>query len=293
VVAPHALASLGMDGRSGLLAGWIFGLISLYDGASIASVVPLDAWGQTVLRRVTRAAWIISALLIALHVVMWSSSYSLSLLPTILGLPFLAIPRLRQELNVWLVVVGTLTVTLFVAPSVFWITAILASGALCLRVVAPKRSPVAIYPTPQDSRHAPYRTNGPTRNERENGPISVIMPELTEGERLRCWSGALFSLYLGLWTMSWNHGVVAHHLLVIDVAFTLVAGIAAWRSRARVTFLVPLAATYIHLIAQERLIPFPTSEASLGEAAIAFGFALLGGALLVSYKLRSFEITRP
>jgi hypothetical protein len=119
------------------------------------------------------------------------------------------------------------------------------------------------------------------------------MPEITAGERLRCWSGALFSLYLGLWTMSAQHGAPLHHLIALDVTLTLVAGIAAWRSRARVTFLVPLVATYIHFIAHERLIPIPTSEASIGEASIAFGFALLGGALLVNYKLRGFEVTRP
>jgi hypothetical protein len=138
VLAPHALANLGIYGSGGLLAAWIFGLISLYDGASISSKVPLDAWGETVLRRVTGAAWTISAVLITLHVVMWSSSYSVSLMPTILGLPLLAIPRVRPEMNVWLVAVGTLIVTLLVAPGAFCITAILVSGALCLRSSAPE-----------------------------------------------------------------------------------------------------------------------------------------------------------
>jgi hypothetical protein len=121
----------------------------------------------------------------------------------------------------------------------------------------------------------------------------LAVPELTAGERLRCWSGAIFSLYLGLWTMRWSNGASPHHIVVLDIALTLVVVAAAWRSRARFTFLVPLAVTYAHLIVQERLIPIPKSEATLGEAAIAFGFALLGGALLVSYKLRGFDVRRP
>jgi hypothetical protein len=292
VIAPHAFMRLGAYEGGSIMAGWIFGLISLYDGASISSTVPLDAWGQTVLRRATSAAWVISGSLITLHVVMWTGNYAISLAPTILGLPLLAIPRLRTETNVWLVAFSTSIFTLLVAPSAFAVIAILASGALCLRIVAPKISPVAVYATPHEAQPAPYRAGRPIRNTLENEPIQLIAFELTIGERLRCWSGALFSAYLGLWAMSWVHGAPGHHVLTLDVALTLMAGVAAWRTRAHANFLVPLTLTYVHLVAQARLIPIPTSDAGIGKAAIAFGFALLGGALLVSYKLRGSEAAK-
>lgn len=286
VIAPHALANLGIYGGGGLIAAWIFGLISLYDGGSITSKVPLDAWGQTVLRRTTLAAWIISGVLISLHVLMWSGSYPVSLVPTILGLPLVVIPRLRSEANVWLVGSASFLVTLVVAPGAMFVPLILLSGALCLRVLAPKISPTALHAVSREASPPPYRSNGTIRNDRENEPIQLVLVELTSGERLRCWSGALFSSYLGVWSMSWIHGAPMHHVLMLDAVLTLVAGVAAWRTRARATFLVPLTLTYVHFIAQARVIPIPTSDVGIGKAAVAFGFALLGGALLVSYKLR-------
>jgi hypothetical protein len=288
VVAPHALPNLTSHEGGNLLAGWIFGLISLYDGAAISSQVPLDDWGQTVLRRVTRAAWLISGALVGIHVVMWSDNYPLSFLPTILGLPLLAIPRLRTEVNVWIVIVATSTITFVVAPSSFFVIDILVSGALCLRLLAPRMAALATQGSSPAGAVAPYRINDTIRNQLGNQAVSLTTPTLTASERMRCWSGALFSLYLGIWAMRWGHE--AHHVLALDVALTFVAAIAAWRTRAPATFGLPLSATYIHLIVQSRLIPIPSSEASLGKVAVAFGFALLGGSLALSYRYRNSDV---
>jgi hypothetical protein len=78
-------------------------------------------------------------------------------------------------------------------------------------------------------------------------------------------------------------------MIALDVALTLVVSFAVWRTRAPMSFLAPLAITYVHLVVQSRLIPVPASDVAWGETAIAFGFALLAGALFVSYKLRTFE----
>ncbi len=59
-LGPRVLPDLGGRGAGALLAVWVFTLGALYRPGGIESIAPLDAWGRTVLRRATLAAWLVS-----------------------------------------------------------------------------------------------------------------------------------------------------------------------------------------------------------------------------------------
>ncbi|MGH7283736.1 MAG: hypothetical protein ACRELY_19600, partial [Polyangiaceae bacterium] len=134
--------------------------------------------------------------------------------------------------------------------------------------------------------HVPYRAGRGEIYEPRFRTIFVAAPPLDAGELARCYAGALSAAYFGLWTIDWYGGAFPAHELWLDLAFTLVAALAAWRVRARTPFALPLAVTYADFVARSRLVPIPHTDAGWGELGIGFGFALLGVSLAVSYRLR-------
>ena len=78
-VLPHWLQGTDARSANAMVVLWLVGGVSLYRPGAVTSLVELDAWGQTVLRRAVRAAWILSAVLLALHVLFWSTQSRLSL----------------------------------------------------------------------------------------------------------------------------------------------------------------------------------------------------------------------
>lgn len=287
---PWLLRQVGANGGGALVAVLVFALGSLDVGEGVVSVVPLDAWGQTVLRRVSRAAWIMSGVLVSLHVAMWWMSSQLSLVAALLALPLLAVRRVRSEVRTWGLVLATLALAALVRPEAFFVTALLAAVALGLRVLAP-RLPLVAVPRRTEARPAsePYRA-------REAGepPLQAVVyvtRSLDAGERSRALAGALFAAYLGAWTFRWSGGGWPAHAVTLDVALGLVVAIGLWRTRARTSLLAPLLATYAHAALRAHLVPIPRSGVAWGETIVGLGFALLAASLVTSYRLRA-AVTR-
>jgi len=278
---PYLLLVLDRYALGALLAMWLFALCSLYRGDVITSLVPLDAWGQTVLRRVTLAAWSMSGLLIALHVVMWCSTAEVSLAPIALAAPLLALTRVRDEKRVWAIVTGTLVIAAIAQPSAFFATSWIAAAGLFLRVFVARFETLTTQPSSRTE--APYRaseTQRPSACGPESAPVTI-------SERHRALAGALFTIYLGAWTIHWSHGVWPTHVLALDFTMTFVTMLALWRTRATFTFLTPLALIFGHFVVQARLLPVPHSSMAIGETIIGLGFALLAGSLALSFRLRA------
>ena len=282
VLAPRVLPLVGERTASALLAAWVFTLVSLHRRDAITSLVPLDAWGETVLRRVTRAAWIMSAGLVGLHVIVWMVNAELSLAPTLLALPLLAVQRARSERWAWASVAGSLAFAALGHPSAFSALAILAAIALALRVWAPLFAPVVVV-TAQTAT-TPYRAG----EELVVTRASEVPPDLDPSERARAMSGALFATYLGAWTWRWSGGPWPAHVLALDAALALAIAVAVWRTRMRASLLVPFALDVVHAAFSLQLVPVPRSASGWGATVIGLGFFLLGGSLAMSYRLRSW-----
>ena len=280
------LVSLVGPYRGGVVAAvFLFALGSLDVGEGIESVVPLDAWGQTVLRRVSRAAWIMSGALVTLHVAMWWISSGLSLAATLFAAPLLAVRRIRSEVQTWALVLATLAFAAFVRPDAFFVTALLAAVALGLRVLAPRLPLVAVARTSEERPVSePYRA----REGGEEPPRAVVyvVRTLGAGERARALAGSLFAAYLGAWTFGWSGGAWPGHVVALDVVLTLVVVIAVWRTQVRAPLVVPLFASYAHAALVAQLIPIPRSGVAWGETIVGLGFAMLAASLVTSYRLR-------
>jgi hypothetical protein len=100
--------------------------------------------------------------------------------------------------------------------------------------------------------------------------------------------GAVFSLYLALWTYGWSNGAWPEHVLALDATLAVVVALVVWRFRAWGA-LVPLAATGTHLVLELRVIPPPRSSTEWAALSIALGFLLLFGSLAVSYWSRGWR----
>ena len=274
----------GMGGRfaGAVVASWLFALGALYQRGGIASDVPLDDWGHTVLRRATRATWLLSGGLVGIHVAMWWKDHDISLAPLVLTTPLLVARRVQSEGKRWAILAGTLVVAAELAPGAFFVTSLLAAVVLALRAIAPAAPP----PAEAAQSAQPYRANG--------GAVSVDPPPVVasatvcSNERDRAIAGALFAAYLAAWTVRWSNGAWPSHVLWLDALLTaiVVVALAARLSFAKAA-LFSLAASCGHLVCQEHLVPIPSSTLAWGECAVTLGFFLLGVSLLASYRLRA------
>jgi len=283
---PWLVRQVGANGGGALLAVVVFALGSRDVVARSESVGPLDARGQTVLRRVSRAAWIMSGALVSLHGAMWWMSSDLPLSAALLALPLLAVRRVRSEALTWGLVLVTLALAAIVRPEAFFVTALLAAVALALRGLAPRLPLVAVArPTEERPVSEPYRA--PEAGELHARAFVHVARPLAAGERARALAGSLFAAYLGAWTFRWSGGDWPAHVVVLDVALTLVVALAMWKTRARGSLLVPLLASYAHAALRAHLVPIPRSGAAWGETIVGLGFALLAASLVASYRLRA------
>lgn len=298
-VAPHVLGGLDAETAGAALAVFVFVLGSLYPHGgehTATSLVSIDAWSRTVLRRSVRATWAIWAVLLALHVLFWSTQHPIQLGAVVPAVALLAMRRVRTESRVWAAVASLLVAVLLVAPAAFSMSAFLAALALLQRALARVPSVGA----PQDEgvsvacERSPYRAKGASADgavqeagsEREATPSFVPMDAAA---RVRLLSGALFGVYLSVWTFDWTGGALPAHVVALDAALLTVVVLMVWRLRARLV-LAPLAATGVHGLVASGLVPPPRSLLEWGGAAVALGFLLLVGSLATSYRLR--HVTR-
>jgi hypothetical protein len=283
VLGPRVVPCLGPRLAGAVLAVWLFTLAVLYRRECVTSAVDLDDWGRIVLRRATRAVWLLSGVLVGVHVLMWWRDHDLPLSAAILVSPLVLVRRVRSEAWTWAAVLGVLVLAALAQPSVFWVTSLLAGAALCLRVLVPVFPEATDAPPPPETElEQPYRSGGVHVQTRA---AITAPPVLGAGERARAFTGALVAVYLAAWTLAWSGGPWPAHVIPLDVALAVAVAIAVFRARMRPA-LVPLAITCGHFILQARLLPMPTTSTAWGATIITIGFLLLGGSLFASYRLR-------
>lgn len=140
-----ALAALGLavlplvlprlESRAGtvIVTLWISALVLLARANPIETLVELDTWGHTVLRRTVRASWLISGLLLSCHVFFWSTHLRIDAIAC--ALPLLTMRWMRRDAHVCCVVAGMLAITALALPSAFALTALVAAIVLAYRAV--------------------------------------------------------------------------------------------------------------------------------------------------------------
>lgn len=279
-IGPFLLHDLAPGVRGALVAVWVFTLASLQRTAVVSSRVPLDAWGDTVLRRAVRATWGLSAALLAGHVLFWSASQRIELFAVVPVLPLLVLRSLRSERRVWVVTVALLGVVAVAAPAMLGVVAALAAVSLLLRAFAPVFTPEVPAPTTRVPAQ-PYRA-GTVPEEVVAAPAVVPIVDVAEAHRLA--AGALGTAWLAAWTFGWSGGALPEHVLSLDLALALVAVLLAWRRRAPAAAF-PAVAVWAHLVVAKELVPTPRSSFEWGATALALGFVLLFGSVAATWRL--------
>lgn len=288
-VGPLLLSRMDAREGSALVAMWLCGLAFLYRSGAVKSRIELDAWGRIVLRRAVGATWILSALLFGLHVLFWSAHYRVELSAVACVLPVLATRWIRAELRVWGVIVATLLAVAMVLPAAFAVTALVSAVALASRAIAAARSPDSVARSRQ-APATPYRMvagDGPTPALAVD-PAAEVPEHVVPGgpaAMVRLATGAVFALYLAIWTEGWSGGAWPAHVLALDALLAVAVVVGVWKLRARLA-LAPFAASSVHFVVQARLVPAPRSAVEWGGAAVGLGFVLLFASLAASYWLR-------
>jgi hypothetical protein len=283
---PRYIAFAGTTGAETLIACWVFALFAwgLWSTREIATEVELDAWGETVLRRATRATWLIWAVLGLSHAVFWLDELELgprALLPVAL---LLSTRWLGRELGVWCIASATVIFVGLAMPRFFSVTAFLAAGALALRAL---REPVTVVLEldPNEPgvayRSAPFDTP----------PLRSTPPELTMFTQAgrpaltRLFTGSVSGVYLSLWTATWTGGTWPTHQFSLDLILTAALILLIWKARSVLAYL-PLLGTYLHLGIQTGLLTASRSKLEWGITSVALGFALLSASLVATWRLR-------
>jgi hypothetical protein len=252
VVLPQLSDQLEARTLTSAISLWLFGLfaVALWTSRQVRSLVPLDDWGQTVMRRALAAIWALWTVLTLAHVWFWTREFSLSffdLLPVFV----LVSARWRQrESTVWATVAVALLLSTAL-PGTFSITALMAATVLALHAV--------------------------------RGACDFAPNDAT---RRRMVVGSLYGLYLSVWTISWSGGALPQHLISLDLLLSAGLLILMWKARLRAAAIVPLVGTYAHLAVQTGTISAPQTRLQWGLSYVAAGFGLLVGSLAVSFGLR-------
>lgn len=288
-VIPHLLGRMNEHSGSALATLWVFSVVSIGLNVSrgVESAVELDAWGRTVLRRSTRAVWLLWSAILALHVVFWSMTLWVSLSALAPAAVLLATRFVRRETRVWATVAATLVVAALVAPELFSQCALMAALTLALRAY---RHHQLVTTTATASAAAPFRA---TEGE-PAAPVTIrtwVLAPAAPAARRRLLVGALFASYLAVWTVGWSGGPWPLHALPLDAALTAVVLVLATRMRVRIA-LPPLAISYAHMLVQVHVVTAPRSTLQWGVLTTGVAFALLIASLAASYSLRGVTATR-
>jgi hypothetical protein len=292
-VLPHVLFGVTSRTAGAIVALWLCALTSLWRSGGVTSLVPLDAWGETVVRRAVRATWLLSGFLLTLHVLFWTLHYSLELSTLVAVAPLFAVRWMRSESRVWALAGATLLVAAYCFPASFASAALVSAIVLALRAGDSIRgldaSVVAQAVVVGATSAGPYRMVGADRE--TSAPASATaqaaLRVVTDARAatVRLLTGAAFALYLSAWSMDWTGGPWPAHVLALDIVFTTGAVLAFWRARARVSA-VPLIASWTHFAVKIEVLVAPRTALGWGGAAVAGGFALLIASLATSYWLR-------
>ena len=153
VALPRVLMGLPPNAASAALGAWLFTVFAtgLWASPRVESTAPLDAWGETVLRRGLRAVWSMWSLLVVAHALFAASEQRVSstvLVPLalVLGTRFV-----RREVGVWLAVATAILGAATWAPASCWLVALASAMVLTLRAYREPRVIESESPTPAAS----------------------------------------------------------------------------------------------------------------------------------------------
>ncbi len=287
VVLPHVVLNVGTRAGSELVGLWVFALfaLALWTTRGVRSAARLDGWAATVLRRATRAAWILWTVLVLWHLRFWSNELGFD--PTVL-LPvalLLTTRWMRSEAGVWATVLGALLAVGLFLPTFFSVSALVAAAVFALRAFrVPEREAAS---DEASGPRAPYRTasSPPPENPARKEPHQVfVFASPAAISRLLVGSGLAF--LLALWTSGWTGGAWPEHVFALDALATLGLLVVAWRLRSW-SALGPLGGLYLHLAVQTETVTSPASVAQWGVLTVGVGFVLLLASLLTTWRLKS------
>lgn len=246
---------------------------------------PLDAWGRTVLRRVTVATSVLFVSALAGHVYFVWSTVTMS--PILLALFALFVARRESEKTVWIMHGLLLAVTLLVCPGALSMVAAFVGFSLILRAFSRLRTFTTQVVESSGAPRAAYRTPEADEDPVRQAAWQPMLPmerleRVVSEQRARLLAGALSSTYLALWTLSWRGGPLPSHVLVLDLAYA--AGLLAlvYRMRPALPGLVPGSACLVHGLVVSELVPMPKSPLAWGTVALSSGFALLFASVATS-----------
>ncbi|MBX3214845.1 MAG: hypothetical protein KF850_22620 [Labilithrix sp.] len=282
---PHVIQQVERRHATMVVGVWLAALASLPRGGAVTSLTELDAWGQTVLRRAVRATWLLTSLLFGLHVLFWSTEYGLDLRALSGIVLVLATRWMRSEARTWAVVFATSILVGAATPASLSAVALVVAITLAVRSREARHSFDEVRVTRPHAAAPPYRAFA---GDEAPAPAVTAWERVAVDGRpasLRMLTGAVFSLYVAVWTLRWSGGAWPVHAIPLDVLVTVVVALGAWRLRARLA-LAPLAAVWGHFVVQARLVPAPRTSLEWGGASVALGFALLIASLGASYWLR-------
>ncbi|MDB4993865.1 MAG: hypothetical protein JWM74_1297 [Myxococcaceae bacterium] len=122
---------------------WLFTLFAMafWTSRRVASRVALDAWGDTVLRRATRAAWLIWGGLAIGHVLFWTLQYGVHGVVLVPMAALLATRWLERERNVVAVVAVTLVLTAAILPELLQLSALMSAAVFTLHALSKRTAP--------------------------------------------------------------------------------------------------------------------------------------------------------
>jgi hypothetical protein len=267
-----------------VVALWLFslGTFAINVSPGIASKVDLDDWGQTVRRRATAGVWALWALMLAVHVYFWRTTFPVPLDALVPAAALLATRAVRRESQVWIAVTATLAVVAMIAPPLFAITALMAAVTLTVRAF---RHPHRVSDANEPAVAPPFRTGVDRSVAASPPPAAWILSPASPAVQRRLLVGALFASYLAAWTFDWSLGPWPVHRALLDIALTIVVVFSAAKARTRFA-LVPLATTYAHWLVQVHVVTAPRSTLQWGLLATGSAYAMLMASLGANYFLR-------
>lgn len=283
MIGPYVVEHTSYATGGAFVALAVFGLGLLFPKAQVTSLVDLDAWGHTVLRRSLATIWGLWGLLLSLHALFWASNHNVALAAVIPVAVLLLARRVQSEALAWTLVVVTLGLVGLVHPSALTLVALLAAVILTLRAYG------QFWTTVERTHHdppGPYRMGNEAGQALHGGRrFEYVQLPLSAAAKLRHLTGALAALYLALWTAGWQGGPWPAHSIAVDV-ITLILAIALSVHLKRWVMIAVPTLGGAHAILLSGVIPTPHTTLGWGSSALVLGFALLLGGLATSYRLR-------
>jgi hypothetical protein len=280
---PHLGYHVGAQVTNQIVGLWVFalGAAALYTVREVRSLDPLESWGRTVLRRTTRATWVMWAILLLLHFWFWHREFRLDMSAVVLAVLMLSTRWLRGELGVWTVVAATLAFTALCLPAFLSTACLMAAATLALRAY---RSPrVVVHTAGNVSPSGPYRTPGVSDQAPVEQTFRLTFERAAPAAWARLIAGSMLGLYLFFATLGWSGGSWPEMTVVLEGMLAL-AAVVAHRFHRRPVVFVPMAAVYGAWTL--RALPVPQTLLQWGGVTVASGFALLALSLAFAWSFR-------